>query len=303
MKIAIIGLTGFLGYSLTKSFIKLEYQVSLFGRRNHENFLNSQFFELNISNEQNFEKLLTFDIVINTIGAGVQSGAKIQPHEVYETNLNFPIKLACYLEQNTFNGKLITFGSYFEIGNEINRKIYTETELLDSQNKLANGYCVSKKLLSNYINFSNNSFSHLHVFLPSIYGELESSNRLIPYIINSINLNIKPSLSNGNQVRQYLYIEDLINGLIDIIEKPKNEIIGFLNFPSFETIRIKDMVELIYNYFNQKIDESIFGTIETRDVEMRSLALNFNKYINLNLTKPQFSITSNLNKYTNVSKF
>jgi nucleoside-diphosphate-sugar epimerase len=300
MKIALIGSTGFLGFNLALFLNKQGYQIKLFGRRNHINLNSFCFEELEISSETDFRSLLEFDVIINAIGSAVQSNTIASPNEIFDVNLYFPIRLINYLTNNNFKGKLLTFGSYFEIGDEKDNISYNEIALVFSKNSVPNNYCVSKKLLTNFIQFNNTNIYHLHLFLPHIYGENESNNRLIPYLIQAIKNCEKPALSSGEQIRQYLYIDDLCLGLNEILQKPIQKIVGFLNMPAYETCSVKEIIKTVYNHFDVKLDESQFGKLTARDTSMKYLELNCEKYYQYNLPKPQFSIKNNIIKYKDV---
>jgi nucleoside-diphosphate-sugar epimerase len=300
MRIAIIGSTGFLGFNLSLFLNDLGYDLTLFGRNNHIKLQSISFNELKIREEENFAKLLEFDIIINAIGSAVQSNIIIPPNEIYDINLNFPIRLINYLNLKKFEGKLFTFGSYFEIGDEKENKSYSEIELVNSKNKVPNDYCVSKKLLSQFISLRESTINHLHLILPHIYGENETDNRLLPYLIRTISNNETPLLSSGEQIRQYLYIEDLCNILNEIFKKPYFEVSGFLNMPCYETCRIRDIIETVFDHLSVRIDDSMFGKLTGRDTSMKYLVLNSERYFQLGLPKPNFSIKNNINKYLNV---
>lgn len=51
--------------------------------------------------------------------------------------------------------------------------------------------------------------SFLHFILPTIYSEYEDQNRLIPYMLRAIKNGEKLSFTSGEQVRQYLYVDEV----------------------------------------------------------------------------------------------
>ena len=66
-----------------------------------------------------------------------------------------------------------------------------------------NDYCISKRLLTRYINSSSQSFKHIHLILPTIYGEREGKHRF--------QLSSKASGKYKNQ-RVQLVLEEPVEG-------------------------------------------------------------------------------------------
>lgn len=95
----------------------------------------------------------------------------------------------------------------------------------------------------------------------NIYGEGDLNfSRIIPGIMKSL---IKNELleirSDGKHVRDYLYVKDVVDGyllLLDNIQKIKGEA---FNFGSDETLSVLDLIKLIEKYLNKKISYKILN--------------------------------------------
>jgi len=95
----------------------------------------------------------------------------------------------------------------------------------------------------------------------NIYGEGDLNfSRIIPGIMKSL---IKNELleirSDGKYVRDYLYVKDVVDGyllLLNNIEKIKGEA---FNFGSDETLSVLDLIKIIEKYLNKKINYKILN--------------------------------------------
>ena len=80
-----------------------------------------------------------------------------------------------------------------------------------------------------------------------LYGPYENPNRLVPSVICSL-LSCKPALcSQGNQIRDYLHVEDVASALIAILE---SEAQGPINVASGIPIALKDVIYKIAGKLN-----------------------------------------------------
>jgi dTDP-D-glucose 4,6-dehydratase len=123
------------------------------------------------------------------------------------------------------------------------------------------------------------SLKHLHLILPTIYGENEAQHRLLPYLINAIQLKKNIQLTSGNQVREYLYINDFITYLFCILKN--NSILGIYNIPSAEQLTVRDVVKKVFSFYGMDLQESIFGSVMREDQDMKILKLNTSRLVAL----------------------
>ena len=90
---------------------------------------------------------------------------------------------------------------------------------------------------------------------------------IIPYTINSIR-NCKPlNFTDGNQVRSYIYV----NEIPIIIEKAYEVSLptGLYNIGGSDTLSVKEIVNLIRNLLDEEIPICHFGTVDRKDVSMK----------------------------------
>ncbi len=274
MKLAIIGSSGFLGAALRQYSLDNNFNTLSFGRTAGIKNKNEEFIAGDILVSFPFEKLLDRELIFYCAGTGIQSGVEVDKKKLYAVNTFFPVELTEYLVENNYQGTLVTFGSYFEIGNNTEHKKFSEQEVILSANEVPNAYCVSKRLFSKYVFDSKPQFKHLHFILPTIYGEQENKNRLIPYLVKSIKNKLPVSLTNGNQVRQYLYVGDLIKIIFTIKEQLDA---GIYNMPADFRMTIKELAYKVANFFDFSVDENSFNTTGRNDTAMLYLQLDAGK--------------------------
>ena len=192
---------------------------------------------------------------------------------------------------------LISFGSYFEIGENTENRSFSENDLLLSMRRVPNAYCISKRLLSRYFSSASDKIPFLHFILPTIYGENENENRLIPYLLRAIKNGEKLSFTSGEQVRQYLYVDEVPKIIEEAIDRHIPS--GIYNIEGNETLSVKQLVCMLLEAHGINPDMSIFGTVKRQDEGMKILQLDGSKLNSLIDHHCNHTILSVLGKYGN----
>ena len=124
-------------------------------------------------------------------------------------------------------------------------------------------------------------------------------NRFIPIVIRAAILKKDFSCSHGKQLRDYLYIDDFVNLIINIL-KSKRIKFEIYNAGSGKPIRIKKIINFIINL--AKGGRPRFGQIKTRPDEAKITYASLNK-VKKNLNwYPKVSIKEGLIKTYNYYK-
>jgi nucleoside-diphosphate-sugar epimerase len=296
MKITLIGSNGLLSTSIGSYCNLNRISLSVWGLSSPELHKCDEFYKINLLKQDiDIDKLLDSDIIIYTSGAGIQSNLKEPFADVYYLNAFLPIKLYKELGFRDFKGIVITFGSYFEYGSNAKQKPLDETDIISSLNPVPNEYSISKRLLTRFIVSDNPSFINWHFILPTIYGENESPQRLLPYIVNSIKNNTDIKLTTGEQVRQYLYIDEIP---VLIYTAYENRLVsGIYNVAGSESYSIKKLTKHVFSFFNKPLNEEIFGGIEKADIKMKNLQLDGTKLFQITHFKAKILVADVLQKY------
>lgn len=278
MKISILGSTSFLAVNLLKE-LKLfdKYQVQNYCRnpKNKESIFSYP--DHGIA-QIDFNELLHSDTIIYTAGAGIQPLHQEDDTIIFEVNAYEPIRLIEKLTLYGYQGKLVTFGSYFEIGNSNVHSRYSEDEVVVNQNTKPNSYTKAKSHFSTVLqkHIHSNKINLIHFILPNIYGVGENENRLLPYLVKSIKNSTEMVFTSGNQTRQFLHIKDVAKF---VSKQLSNEARGIYNLGN-ECIILKNMIEECVTHLESKFGMKAlysFSEMQRRDSSMQYLALNDQK--------------------------
>lgn len=303
MKVGIIGGSSFIARNLVNHFSPQD-SLTLWGRNresieieNKFNFIEYSFPEHPLRKDD----LLEMDVLIYCIGAGVQPNHQASSEEIFEINAFEPIRMLNFLSKNEFAGQVITFGSYFEIGANNSIRHFNEKDLIGLLPPPLNDYCVTKRLLTNFIAtyFQRSTVNLFHFILPNIYGNNENPERLLPYIVASIREGKDLEFSNGNQQRQYLHVTDVVH-LIHSIVKDKCEKKGIFCLSAQETVSIKEVVRLCISEALKKgysPKEPGFDMIKKRDEGAKYLALDSSKARKELNWQPQITLSQGIGTF------
>ncbi len=278
MNINLIGSNGSLASAVGRYCNKHGHRLTVFGRTEPRKYVCDAFRPTDLMTASpDIPGILDAEVIVYAAGAGVQSYRKDTADSVYRLNVEVPILLHNrMLESAAGGGKtLVSFGSYFEIGENRENRSFTENDLLLSMRKVPNAYCISKRLLSRYFSSASEDAPFLHFILPTVYGENENENRLIPYLLRAIRDGEPLSFTSGEQVRQYLYVDDVPQ----IMEEAVNRHIpsGIYNIEGNETLSVKDLVCMLLRAHGIEPDMTIFGMARRQDVGMKNLRLDGSK--------------------------
>ncbi len=302
MNINLIGSNGSLASAIGRYCNVRGHHLNVFGRSVPQKYHCDSFVEMDLMEDSlDNPSLYDADIIVYAAGAGVQSYRHDADRNIYRLNVEVPILLHNHLCHNGIGGgkTLVSFGSYFEIGeNSVNRS-FTENDLLLSMRRVPNSYCISKRLLTRYFSSAPDTASFLHFILPTVYGENENENenRLIPYLLRAIRNKDKLSFTSGEQVRQYLYVDEVPG----VMEEATNRHIpsGIYNIEGNETLSVKNLVCMLLEAHGITPDMSIFGTEKRQDEGMKILQLDGSKLNSLIDHHCNHTILSVLGKYGN----
>ena len=152
MKITVLGTNGLLSDCIGRYCNKHNHQLFMYGLDVPIGHTYDIFNQANLINDNlNYDEIIQSDMIVYAAGAGIQSNLKESAGLIYTLNVTVPVKICNELKLNGYKGAFISFGSYFEIGENSANHCFTETELLQSQRKVVNDYSVSKRMFSRFI--------------------------------------------------------------------------------------------------------------------------------------------------------
>lgn len=268
-KILVTGATGFIGKNLVES-LKEKFEVyALILDEKEKNvipqidyiFWKTFFDRENEVKTLDGKKLGKIDTVIHLASYGVNPKDN-DIDKMIESNINLTKDLILNLERVACKNIIFT-GSGFEYGDKGKIKLKEDMELnpfsLYGATKVS-AFLIGKKLCESL------GINYINLRLFNIFGEYEGSNRLIPQIINNYLEGKELNFTAGNQVRDYLYIKDIIEVYEMILEKNiyNNET---YNVCSSEEVTIKEFITKVAYTIGINKNSLNFGTIPSRKEE------------------------------------
>lgn len=296
-KILVVGGTGFIGYHLIKRLTKInKYDISSISTKNPRKLRkinNVRYLICDISKKKKLETILKnkkFNFVIN-LGGYVDHGNSKKTFESHYTGCQNLIKILLSQKINKF----IQIGSSVEYGRH---KSPQKEEYKISPKSLKSVYGRAKlgatNLLLNY--YKTYNFPAVILRLYITYGPKQDINRFIPIIINACIKKKEFPCSEGTQLRDFIFIDDLIKIIIKCLNTKKIEGQIF-NVGTGKPKKIKDIISFIKKKTNGGTPK--FGEIKFRKDEILKLYPNVSKLKKYLNWKPKISFQEGLTKTIN----
>ena len=246
-RIIVFGGSGFVGKSLLEKLVHEKFNV-IVSKNKSKIKDNVKIFDGNILDINSFEsKIKDNDVIINLAGQ-----FKGNFSNFIDLNIKGGLNLleACKKKK----GVRIILISSVNVYGESNGKASKENQEIKPQNM----YGIIKILTENlYQTYSKNFGMQITVLrLANLYG-VNKKNGLMLNIINAMKKNKIVTINHlGNQERDYLYIDDAINGIIKTIQNPQKDFQIF-NITSGKGVKTKAIIEIIEKLCDKKIRKKI----------------------------------------------
>ena len=278
-KILIFGGSGFIGYHLTKKCVKKGWRVTSISKHilKKEKIVKKAFYSIkNLENFRNFKNISKdYDFVVNA------SGYINNNDNLTYKNHNFKIvKNIIRHFRNTNIKAFLNIGTSAEYGGMFspqNEKVKTLPKSKYGKDKLK---CT--KLLIN--SFKTINFPAIVFRTYQVYGPLQETNRLIPIAANSCYLNKKFDCSDGSQIRDYIYIDDLTEAILKALNN-KLAIGQIFNIGSGYGVSLKQIIDSTKKFF--KKGRPLFGKIKSRKDENKEIIADISKIKRILKWKPK----------------
>lgn len=296
MKVTILGSNGFLSNAIARYANNKNWTLEVYGLDEPKGVKYDKFVKCNLMDaELDCSGLVDSDLIIYAIGAGIQANLKEGFNLIYNLNVTAPVTICNKLKELDYKGVFVTFGSVFEMGETKEAHFFTEEEVMSSVAPAPSDYVVSKRMLTRFVTSYKHDFTHWHFIIPTIYGEAENPQRLIPYTINAIKNGEPLHFTAGDQTRQYVYVDE-VPRLIELSFEKKLPS-GMYNIQGKETLTVKEIVTFIHKAMGREVPENCFGTAQRTDVEMKYLALDGTRLTSFIGFRTTISIEEAIEKY------
>ena len=291
-EVLVVGGTGFIGYHLSKKLLRKGFKITSISSRkpNKKRYLPKvKYIICDISNKRLLKKKIkkTFKYVINLGGYVDHSHKK----KTFESHYHGCKNLTEIFQKN-FPKAFIQMGSSVEYGN---LKSPQKEDKKYSPRHIKSIYGKAKLMATNHlINLhKKKNFPSVILRLYLAYGPKQDFNRFIPIIIKGCIENKKFPCSEGQQLRDFVYVDDVVDAIIKSLtsEKARGQII---NIGSGKPIKIKKIIEKIKRISNSGHPQ--YGEIKLRKDEILELYPNIQKAKKLIRWVPKVSFKRGLNK-------
>ena len=270
-KILVTGCDGFVAKSLIEKLLKLNFTVigiykrELNQKKKNKIIKNKNFFriKLDINNKKKLSTLFDkhqFECIFHLAAMSQVLSSNKYPYQNFKTNIFGTINVLECVRLKCPNS-LLVFSSSDKAYGETKQLPYMETHPLNGLNP----YDASKASADLIVRSYNKSFN-LKVVITrfvNIFGPGDTNwNRLIPGTIKSIIDNKKILIrSNGKFLRDYIYIDDVINGYIKILKLHFQNFTKMygkaINFGYNKPKTVIEVVRSILIIFKMKIDDNV----------------------------------------------
>lgn len=287
--ILLTGPTGFLGSHLLKkldsedkyTIVAVKRSFSDLKRVRSVKFSNVLFYDIDKIALEDIFNDNKIDLVIHTATEYGRKDGSV--HKILEANLLFPIKII-ELAISCSTECFINTDSYF------NKDHFSYSYLLD--------YSLSKKSLLPWLKSFSGKLKVVNVVLEHMYGEDDSYGKFVENMIRDIAVTQVDSvdLTYGNQKRDFIYVADVVDAYIKIIDY------SLSNKFSFKTVNVGTGVSHEIKYFVEKIKQISnshtrlnFGAIPYRSDEIMDSKADIQELENLGW-RANFTIESGLQR-------
>ena len=269
MNILITGAAGFIGYHLSKKL--LDKKFSIFGIDNLNNYYDVQlkkfrinllkknrnfnFLKLDINDKKKINQIVKKNRIKYIVNLAAQAGVRYSienPEAYFKSNIEGFFNILEVSKTN--NIKHLIFASTSSVYG--NNSKYPLTENMNTDKPL-NFYAATKK--SNEVM----AYSYSNIYkLPStamrfftVYGPYGRPDMSIYKFTKAILNNEKiPLFNSGNHIRDFTYIDDVIEGILKIIFKPSIDCVPYncFNVGAGKAIELKKIINLIEKNLEKK---------------------------------------------------
>ena len=298
MKIFITGGTGFIGSKIITQLINLDYDIMILSRKIIKVDSNKKskvvFLESTLPlSEPNLKTIKDYrpEVILDFAWEGIPDFS----YNMSFLNLVNHVKLIKQLSSIESVSKFIISGSCWEYNTRCG--ICNESENVNSESHFTWAKNSIREFLEIECRKQNISYYWTRIFY--VYGPNQRQNSIIPMLVSKMINNEDIIINNPNNSCDYIYIDDLVSGIIQIIQN--NPQSGIYNFGSGKSTKVIDIVKMVENavlgtdiYYSRMLN----STLSTEYDFWADMAKS---HIELNWT-PTIELQEGIKKYINFTR-
>ena len=294
-KILIVGGTGFIGYHLAKQSLKKGWQVTSISSKPPKKirYLSKvKYIRCDITNKKLLESRTNnnFDYIVNLGGYIDHSNKK----KTFSSHYNGCKNLAEIFLKKT-PSSFIQIGSSLEYGSANSpQKENIKCNLKSIKSTYGKAKLSSSIHMINLFKKKKFPVTVLRLYL--VYGPKQDINRFLPTIIDGCLKNKKFPSSKGDQLRDFLYVDDAVEAIIKSLIN-KNTRGQIINLGSGKPKLIKNVIEKVKKI--SKGGKPQYGDFKLRKFDIPKLFPNVEKARNKIKWKPKVSFEKGIRKTIN----
>ena len=144
--------------------------------------------------------------------------------------------------------------------------------------------------LKSYCENNDMNFAWGRIFY--LYGKYENPNRLVPFVIRSLLHNQIARTTHGNQVRDYMQVEDVASAFVKILDSNIN---GAINIASGIPVKINELTKTIAAKIGKE-DLLQIGSVPVKENEPEFIVADASRLKNELSWHPKINLSTGLDK-------
>lgn len=244
MEVLITGINGFIGRHLALALVNKGHKVFGIGRE-----------EGGVLNEKLIDKAVrNSEVVIHLAALTSHKDIVDNKFETLETNfIGTKNVLNAFIKSKT--ARKFLYASTGKVYGKIVRLPIPEEHPTDPLNILGKSKLITERLIDFYasssLGVSSKEFIILRIF--NVYGRGQKDNFLIPTILKQLESGNELVLGDIKAKRDYVYIDDVVDGFVRAIQKRGLEGLSIYNICSGKSFSAQEIVEMISQIKGVKI--------------------------------------------------
>lgn len=258
-KILITGSEGFIGKHLITKLLSMGYKVhgiSIESKPSikHPNYHYSRLDVLNREKLNSKFGNLKFNAVVHLAALTTHDEMIKSKEKTLRINLEGVLNLLEVFKKQ--RSKKFIYASTGKVYGRIHELPLSESHSTDPVNILGKTKLIAEKLIDFFSNGANHQYIILRLF--NVYGPGQREYFLVPTIISQLKGgNSKITLGNIQDKRDYIFVEDVVEAIVTIIEKKLPENLNIFNVGSGKPYSVADIIEIFEKIFNRKISVNV----------------------------------------------